>query len=148
MLDSLDQSGDDLKIKRIMLVESLDEGIKRWIPVNNKEIMTGQRVKVRLQIEASQPIDYVQLRDYRASALEPDKSLSGYHWMPGLSWYQVNADQYTEFYIPALPAGTSFIEYDLYVEQAGDFSKGYSEIQSQYAPEYLARSQGGRIKIH
>ena len=147
-LDTLNESGDDLRIIRTVLVESLEEDVKRWTRIENSSINTGQKVKVRLEIEASQPIDYVQLRDYRASSFEPDKSLSGYRWRPGLSWYQVQADEYTDFYIPQLPKGTSFLEYELYAEQAGDFNQGYSEIQSQYAPEYMARSGGGRIKVH
>jgi uncharacterized protein YfaS (alpha-2-macroglobulin family) len=134
-------------LRRKILKESEIDGRPVWIDINEDEIRTGDRIKIRLEIEASQAIDYVQLRDYRPSSMEPDQSLSGFRWGGGVSWYQTFTDQYFDFYISHLPKGFSFFEYDLYTEQSGSFSKGYAEIQSHYAPEYMARSEGGRINI-
>ena len=146
-IDPLLPSGSDLLIRRIFLVEKEQNGQKGWLATSGEDLEVGSRIKIRLEIEASQAVDYVQIRDYRPAPFEPDKSLSGYHWGRGISWYQNQGDLYTDFYIHRLPKGFSFFEYDFYVEQKGDFSKGYTEIQSQYAPEFMARSAGGRIIV-
>jgi len=146
-LDTLDSSGEDLKIRRIFLAEEIKDGTIQWVPTSGG-LVTGQKIKIRLEVEATQAVDYVQIRDFRPSSLEPDKSLSGYRWSRGISWYQSQGDLYTDFYIHRLPKGFSYFEYDLYVEQEGEYSRGYSEIQSQYAPEFMARSAGGRVGVN
>jgi len=82
-LDSLDAAGSDLTVRRTIMMEIGDESQIQWIPIEAREIKAGQRIRIRLEVEASQAVDYVQLRDYRPAAFEPDKSLSGYRWGHG-----------------------------------------------------------------
>jgi len=39
------------------------------------------------------------------------------------------------------------VEYDVRVNNAGDFSNGISTIQSMYTPEYSSHSKGVRVSI-
>ncbi len=146
-IDTLEAAGSDLRVRRIILIETDHDGQMRWAPISERDIKAGQRIRIRLEVEASQAVDYVQLRDYPPAAFEPDKSLSGYRWGNGAAWYQATGDQFTDFYIPHLPKGFSFFEYMLYAEQTGGFSSGYAEIQSQYATEFMGRSEGSRIRV-
>jgi len=40
-----------------------------------------------------------------------------------------------------------FYEYELRVNNAGDFSNGITTIQSMYAPEFSSHSEGVRVSI-
>jgi hypothetical protein len=46
-----------------------------------------------------------------------------------------------------LPKGTWVFEYPLFVTHTGDFAAGISTIQSMYAPEFNAHSEGKRISV-
>ena len=43
--------------------------------------------------------------------------------------------------------GTYVFEYDLRVNQAGDFSNGITTAMCMYAPEFSSHSQGERVKV-
>ena len=83
----------------------------------------------------------------RASGLEPTSVLSRHHHKDGLNYYQSIKDAATHFFFDYLPKGTYVFEYDLRVNNAGDFSNGITQMESMYAPEFSSFSKGIRIKI-
>lgn len=113
----------------------------------NNPIKPGDRLVVQLTIRSDRNFEYIHLKDRRASGLEPTKQLSGYRYEGGLGFYFSPDDLAVNFFFDYLPKGTHTLEYDLFVNHAGDFSNGLSVIQSMYAPEFAAYSQGSRLEV-
>ncbi len=107
----------------------------------------GDKIKVRIEIRVDRAMEYVHLKDMRASGFEPTNVLSGYHWQDGLGYYESTKDLATHFFIDYLPRGTFVFEYPLVASQRGDFSNGITTIQCMYAPEFSSHSQGLRVKV-
>jgi uncharacterized protein YfaS (alpha-2-macroglobulin family) len=87
------------------------------------------------------------MKDMRASALEPVNVLSGYKWQGGLGYYETTKDMSTSFFFSYLPKGTYVFEYPLFVSHSGTFSNGITTIQSLYAPEFSAHSEGVKLTV-
>ena len=80
-------------------------------------------------------------------ALEPVNVLSGYRWQGGLGYYEATEDVSTQFFFDYLRKGTYVFEYSLFATMAGNFSNGITSIQSFYAPEFAAHSEGIRVHV-
>ena len=117
-------------------------------PVEEGEpLKVGDKVTVRIELHADRDMEYVHLKDLRASALEPVDVISGYRWQGGLGYYQTMKDVSANFFIGYLRKGTYVFEYSLFVAHSGNFSNGITTIQSMYAPEFSAHSEGVRIAV-
>jgi len=92
-------------------------------------------------------MEYVHMKDLRASALEPVNVLSTYKWQGGLGYYESTKDASTSFFFNYLPKGTYVFEYPVFVTHAGTFSNGITTIQCLYAPEFSAHSEGVKIIV-
>jgi len=92
-------------------------------------------------------MEYVHMKDMRASCLEPVSVLSEYKWQNGLGYYETTKDASTNFFFSYLPRGTFVFEYPLFVTHTGNFSNGITSIQSMYAPEFASHSEGVRISV-
>lgn len=110
-------------------------------------LQTGDLLKVRIELKVDRDMEFVHLKDMRASGLEPINVISGYRWQAGLGYYESTKDLATHFFMDYLPKGTYVFEYPLRVQLNGDFSNGISVIQSMYAPEFTSHSKGQRIKV-
>jgi hypothetical protein len=147
-LDKITGHDSPLSVEKIIFVEELtDEGPVIRPMENGQALKTGDRIVVRLVIKTDREMDYVHLKDMRATALEPVQALSGYTYSGGLGFYKSVTDVSTEFFIRTLPKGTFVLEYPMAVTQKGDFSNGIATIQSYYAPEFAAHSEGTRIVV-
>ena len=109
------------------------------------QLNVGDKIKVRLEINSDRSMEYVHLKDMRASALEPSNVISGYRWKGTLGYYESTRDASTNFFISFLPKGTHVLEYSLFVTHAGIFSNGISTIQCMYAPEFTSHTEGIKI---
>lgn len=56
-------------------------------------------------------------------------------------------DAATNFFVDYLPTGEYTLEYDQRATQTGYFSAGLATIQSMYAPEFGAQSEGIKLQI-
>ncbi|MBD3583988.1 alpha-2-macroglobulin family protein [Flavobacterium selenitireducens] len=106
----------------------------------------GELVTVRITFTATDDLEYVHLKSMRASCFEPVDVLSGYQSRGGIWFYKSTKDAATHFFFSQLKAGSYTLEYDVRVNNAGDFSNGITTLQSMYAPEFSAHSKGIRIK--
>lgn len=106
----------------------------------------GELLTIRLIIKAGEDMEYVHLKDLRASAFEPVDVMSKYEWKDGLGFYRSTRDAATHFFFDRINKGTYVLEYDVRVNNEGDFSGGVSTIQSMYAPEFTGHSKGERVK--
>ena len=111
------------------------------------KLQPGDKLKVRIEIRVDRAMEYVHLKDTRASGFEPINVLSQYKWQGGLGYYESTGDAATNFFIDYLPTGTYVFEYPLRVVQEGNFSNGITTIQCMYAPEFTSHSEGIRVTV-
>jgi uncharacterized protein YfaS (alpha-2-macroglobulin family) len=117
-------------------------------PITEKSnIKVGDKIVVRVELRSDRDMEYIHLKDMRASAFEPINVLSGYRWQDGLGYYESTRDASTNFFISYLPKGTYIFEYKLVATQKGEFSNGITTVQCMYAPEFAAHSEGIRVKV-
>ncbi len=117
-------------------------------PVDEKTMVkVGDKIVVRVELRTDRDMEYIHLKDMRASAFEPVNVLSGYRYQGGLGYYESTRDASSSFFISYLPKGTYVFEYRLVATQKGDFSNGITTVQCMYAPEFAAHSEGIRVKV-
>ena len=107
----------------------------------------GDRIKVRIELKVDRDMEYVHMKDMRASGFEPENVLSSYKYQGGLGYYESTRDASTNFFFDFLSKGTYVFEYPLRVNHKGDFSNGITTIQCMYAPEFTAHSEGVRVTV-
>ena len=137
-----------LRVERqLYVVRQTDRG-EQLEPLGRRgQVKVGDRLRVRLTLHSDRSMDFVDLKDLRASGMEPAETLSRYHWDRDVVYYQVVKDASVHFFIEVLPKGTQVFEYDLFVTASGSYSAGAASVQCLYAPEFTAHSQGLRIKV-
>ena len=109
--------------------------IKRELLNANPDHLTvGQRVRVRLTIQADRDYDFVEVVDRRAACMEPVQQLSGYR----NGAYCVVNDCSTNYYFDILSKGKHVVETEYYIDRAGRYETGTSSVQCAYAPEFRA----------
>jgi TonB-dependent SusC/RagA subfamily outer membrane receptor len=113
---------------------------------NNKPLKIGDLVTVRLILNIKEDVEFVHLKDLRAAAFEPVHALSQYEYKDGLGYYRSTRDVATHFFFDDIDRGTYILEYDVRVNNAGEFSNGITTIQSMYAPEFSGHTAGVRVK--
>lgn len=137
-----------LKMKKQLFKE--ENGDKGLImkPIDEKTpLSTGDKIKVRIELRVDRDMEFVHMKDMRASGLEPTNVLSQYKWQGGLGYYESTRDAATNFFFDYLPRGTYVFEYPLVVSHRGDMSNGVTTIQCMYAPEFTSHSEGIRVKV-
>ncbi len=102
---------------------------------------------MQLSLRAKAAAEYVHLRDPRPAGLEPDRPESGWKWDLGISRYEETRDSGANFFFENLPAGEYTFKYRLRANLAGEFRSGPAQVQSIYAPEFVAYSAGERLEI-
>jgi hypothetical protein len=107
----------------------------------------GDKLKVRIELTVDRNMEYVHMKDMRASGLEPENVISMYRYQDGLGYYESTRDAATHFFFDYLPKGIYVFEYPLRVSHKGDFSNGITSIQSMYAPEFASHSEGVRLAV-
>ena len=116
--------------------------------ISEKDPITiGDEVVVRIEITTLRNMEYVHLKDLRASAFEPVTTVSGYNWQDRLGYYSEVKDAAMNFFIGYLPKGSYVFEYSLRAAHSGQFSNGITTMQCMYAPEFTTQSEGIRIKV-
>jgi hypothetical protein len=147
-LDKITPHETPLKIKKLLfLVKHSDNG-PVMTPVNEKSpLKPGDRVRVRIVIEVDRAMEFVHMKDMRASCFEPVNVFSQYKWQDGLGYYESTRDAATNFFFDRLPKGTHVFEYDMFCSHAGNFSNGITTIQCMYAPEFTSHSEGIRVSV-
>jgi uncharacterized protein YfaS (alpha-2-macroglobulin family) len=133
--------------KKLFIEKNSDRGPVLSPVLEGSELEVGNKIKVRIELRVDRDMEYVHMKDMRASALEPVNVLSGYQWQGGLGYYQSTSDASTNFFFNYLRKGTYVFEYPLFVTHAGTFSNGITTIQCMYAPEFSAHSEGVKITV-
>lgn len=130
---SIKDSGSGLTVKR----EILSNGA----PASHLSV--GDRIKVRITIEADRDYDFVQLIDRRAACMEPVKQLSGYH----SGSYCTPRDNTTNYYFDCFSKGKHIIESEYYIDRPGTYETGSCTVMCAYAPEFRATTKSQTIIV-
>ena len=133
--------------KKLFKMVNSDQGPVMTELKEGSELSLGDKLQVRIELQVDRPMEYVHMKDMRASGFEPLNVLSQYKWQGGLGYYESTRDASTNFFISYLPKGTFVFEYAMVVNHKGDFSNGVTTIQCMYAPEFASHSEGARVKV-
>ena len=147
-LDKITSAETPLQLKKKLF-------LRRYTPTGEEitdisdttPIKVGDLIRVRIELKADRAMEFVHMKDMRAAGLEPINVLSQYKWQDGLGYYESTKDASSNFFFDYLPKGVFVFEYDLRVNNAGDFSNGITTIQSMYAPEFSSHSEGVRLSV-
>ena len=107
------------------------------------EFNVGDRVKVRITIDCTRDLDFVQVCDRRAACMEPVRQLSGYQ----NGAYVSPKDYATNYFYYGLSKGRHVIETEYYIDRAGQYETGTCTVQCAYAPEYRAAAPSIVLKV-
>ena len=147
-LDKITSAETPLKLKKkIFLKKNTDTGEVLSEVTKNTSLKVGDLVKIRIELRSDRDMEFVHMKDMRAAGFEPVNVISSYKWQDGLGYYESTKDASTNFFFDYLPKGVYVFEYDVRVNNAGDFSNGITSIQSMYAPEFSSHSEGVRVSV-
>lgn len=150
-LDKITQDKDiphPLSLRKALYKVSLNERGEVLTAITEENpLKVGDKVRIRIEIRVDRDMEYVHLKDMRASAFEPTTVFSQYKYRDGLYYYESTRDAATNFFFDYLPKGTYVFEYTVIATQAGVFSNGISSIQCMYAPEFSEHSEGIKVKV-
>ena len=147
-LDNITFSETPLKLSKKLFIEKNSDNGPVLIPVNDGDkIHIGDKIKVRIELRVDRDMEYVHMKDMRASCMEPTNVISEYKYQDGLGYYETTKDVSTNFFFGYLNKGTYVFEYPMFVTHAGNFSNGITTIQCMYAPEFTAHSEGVRVNV-
>jgi uncharacterized protein YfaS (alpha-2-macroglobulin family) len=148
-LDKISSAETPLKLKKKLFIKNnTDLGEEISEITDSTQLKVGDLVRVRIELRSDRAMEFVHMKDMRASGLEPVNVLSRYKWQDGLGYYESTKDASTNFFFDYLPKGVYVFEYDLRINNAGNMSNGITTIQSMYAPEFSSHSEGVRIKVN
>jgi uncharacterized protein YfaS (alpha-2-macroglobulin family) len=147
-LDKITSAATPLKInKKLFLKVNADTG-KELIEIDkNTKLKVGDLMTVRIELSSDRDMEFIHMKDMRASGVEPVNVISTYKWQDNLGYYESTKDAATNFFFDKIPRGIYVFEYDVRVNNAGNFSNGITTIQSMYAPEFSSHSKGVRLKV-
>ena len=125
-------------------VENAESGIKvkREI-LPHASLKVGDRITVRITIEVSRDLDFVQVLDRRAACMEPVRQLSGYR----NGAYCSPKDFSTNYYFYGLAKGKHVVETEYYIDRAGTYETGTCTVQCAYSPEYRATTKSIQLTV-
>ena len=146
-IDKVTASKSPLNIEKKLYIETVTENGPVLEDIANKKLRAGDKIVVRLIIRSDRDMEFVELKDVRATGMEVTNQLSGYSYSHGLGYYRNNKDASTSFFFRYLNRGTYVLEYAVHLTQQGTFPVGLASIQSLYAPEFSAHSQGEQIEV-
>ena len=133
--------------KKLFIEKNTDRGPVLMPIKDGTALKVGDKIKVRIELRADRDMEYVHMKDLRASCMEPSNVISSYKYQGGLGYYETTKDVSTNFFFDYLMKGTYVFEYPMSVTHSGNFSNGVTTIQCMYAPEFTAHSEGVRISV-
>ena len=125
--------GSGLKVKREIITAD-----------GKTELKVGDRIKIRITINADRDYDFVQVIDRRAACLEPVVQLSGYR----NGAYCTPRDYTTNFYFDMFRKGEHVVETEYFIDREGTYETGTCTVGCAYAPEYRATTSSMTFKVN
>ncbi len=146
--DKVQKSKNALHIERMIMLQQENNGQTFLKKIDSKtNLKVGDKLVVRITLRADREMDYVVMKDQRASCLEPIAQKSGYRCEDGVCFYISPKDAAMYYYFEHLSKGTFVFEYPLWITHAGNFASGLATVQCLYAPEFLSNSASEQVHI-
>jgi TonB-dependent SusC/RagA subfamily outer membrane receptor len=138
-------------LDKIAATTNVDYSISKELLKDDKLVYTtdlkvGDLITIRLTFKTEKDLEFVHVKDLRASCFEPINVISETKWIKNTYYYMCTKDVASHFFFDNLPKGTYVLEYQVRVNNEGIFSDGFANLQSMYAPEFSAHSKSGTIK--
>lgn len=147
-LDNITFAETPLKLrKKLFLKTNTNMGLEISEITENTVLKVGDLITVRIELKSDRSMEFIHMKDLRASGFEPINVISKYKWQDGLGYYESTKDASTNFFFDYVPKGVFVFEYDLRVNNAGVMSNGITSIQSMYAPEFYSHSNGYIVNV-
>ena len=147
-MENISGTTSGLTVNKTLYLQKTSLTGTELIPINENTILkVGDRVITNLEFTADREMQYVHMRDLRASCFEPLNVLSSYQYSQGIGYYASTGDASTNYFIAKLPKGKFTVEYTMHVTHKGSFSSGITNIQCMYAPEFTSYSNGFRVMV-
>lgn len=147
-LDKITKQDGALNVNKELYKEVVDKSGKSLVKITESNALeVGDKVIVRLVVRTDRNLEFVQLKDMRASCFEPANAKSGISWQNGAPYYETTKDASTNFFFDVLPKGTYVFEYPVYVNRSGEYSNGITSIQCAYAPEFTSHTAGIKVIV-
>lgn len=109
-------------------------------------VAVGDQIEVRLTVKTRSQFEYVHLKDPRGAGFEGEELRSGWKW-DQLSRYEEPRDSLTNFFMDWMPHGEYKLAYRVRPTTPGTYRIGAAVLQSMYAPEMNAHSDGMILKV-
>jgi uncharacterized protein YfaS (alpha-2-macroglobulin family) len=138
--------GTPLKLKKTLFIKETTKKGQVLVPVSGP-LSVGDELVVRIELRTDRDMEYVHLKDQRASGTEPVEVLSGYRFEDGLAYYESTRDTASHFFIDYLPKGVYVFEYSTRVQLRGSYQTGIAEVQCMYAPEFNSHSESFALEV-
>ncbi|WP_339838912.1 MG2 domain-containing protein [uncultured Maribacter sp.] len=147
-LDKITSAETPLQLKKkLFLKKNTKTGEVISEITDTTSLKVGDLVRIRIELKADRDMEFIHMKDMRAAGFEPINVISRYKWQDGLGYYESTKDASTNFFFDYLRKGIYVFEYDVRVNNAGNFSNGITTIQSMYAPEFSSHSEGVRVSV-
>lgn len=111
--------------------------IERNADIPATGLKVGDKVKVTITIVADRDYDFVQVKDLRASCMEPVNQLSGY----SNGCYVSQQDNCTSYFFDRMPKGKHIVHTEYFVDREGTYHTGSCLVECAYSPEYAGRTK-------
>ena len=147
-LNKITNQKGELNIDKKLFVEKASDNGKVLVEVTESNpLKVGDKVVMRLVVRVDRDMEFVHLKDMRASCFEPIETLSGIRWQNNTYYYQSTKDASTNFFFDHLAKGTYVFEYPVYVSRSGEYANGITSIQCIYAPEFVSNTNGIKVIV-
>ena len=133
--------------KKLWLEKNSGQGKILEPVMDNGFVRVGDKVIIRIELQVDRDMEFVHMKDMRASCMEPVNILSQYKWQDGLGYYESTLDASTNFFFSELKKGAYVFEYPVFITHAGNFGNGVTTIQCMYAPEFTAHTGSTRVNV-
>jgi uncharacterized protein YfaS (alpha-2-macroglobulin family) len=139
--------GDILRLSRkYYLKEKAGRGYSLKEIKPGETVYVGDQIEVHLKANSKSRFEYVHVRDLKPAGFEAKKLFSGWEYFP-LPYYEESRDSLTNFFIDAIPHGEFLLKYTLIPGKPGIYRAGAAIMQSMYAPEFSAHSEGSVLRV-
>ena len=132
---------DDLSVTKNFMRYGKDGELEPFATLS-----VGDKVQVRVTLDARKDLDYVTVADERAACFEPVDKVSGYKWGETFYYNEVK-DNKTNMFITSLRKGVRTVTYDVMVTNIGTYASGIASAQCQYAPQVTAHTAATVIEV-
>ena len=140
---AVSQSGITVKREVLTAQGPLNATLSEREQLTANSLAVGDRIKIRITIETTRDLDFVQVVDRRAACMEPVRQLSGYQ----NGAYVSPKDHATHYYYGGLAKGKHVIETEYYIDREGRYESGICTVGSAYAPEFRATAPSMTFNI-